>query len=32
VPCNADGDIYYQISASGASTFDVWIQIWGYYI
>lgn len=30
VPCDANGDIYYQISASGAGTFDVNIQIWGY--
>lgn len=32
VPCNADGDIYYQISATGAMTFDVTLQIWGYWI
>ena len=32
VPCDANGDIYYQIGASGAGTFDVFIQIWGYYI
>src|SRR5574340_1078315 len=32
VPCNSDGDIYYQIDASGASTADVWLEIWGYYI
>lgn len=32
VPCNADGDIYYDIKASGASTFDVHIQVLGYYI
>jgi len=32
VPCNANGDIYYQITASGASTFDVIIRIWGYWI
>jgi hypothetical protein len=30
IPCNTDGDIYYQISASGSSTMDVVIQIWGY--
>ena len=30
VTCNADGDIYYQISASGAGTMDVCLQIWGY--
>ena len=32
VPCNANGDIYYQIVASGAGTFDVHLQIWGYYL
>ena len=32
VPCDSNGDIYYQISASGASTMDVWIEIWGYLI
>ncbi len=30
VPCNADGDIYYQIAASGSGTMDVYLQIWGY--
>jgi len=32
VPCDANGDIYYQIIASGTSTFDVTLEIWGYYI
>lgn len=32
VPCNANGDVYYQISASGASTLDVYLQIHGYWI
>jgi hypothetical protein len=32
VPCNADGDIYYQIKASGSGTMDVHIQIWGYWL
>lgn len=32
VPCDANGDIYYQIGASGAGTFDVWMQIWGYLL
>lgn len=30
VPCDANGDIYYQITASGTGTFDVIMQIWGY--
>ena len=32
VPCNADGDVYYQITASGSGTMDIIIQIWGYWI
>ena len=32
IPCDANGDIYYQINASGADTFDMRIQIWGYWI
>ena len=30
VPCNTDGDIYYQILASGSLTFTASIQVWGY--
>jgi len=32
VPCDANGDVYYQISASGADTLDIWLHIWGYAI
>lgn len=32
VPCNSDGDIYYQIAATGTDTMDVWIEIWGYWL
>ena len=32
VPCDANGDIYYQTYASGAGTLDVYLQIWGYWI
>ena len=32
VPCDANGDIYYQIDASGAGTMDVYLQIWGYWL
>ena len=32
VKCNTDGDVYYQIYASGASTFGVFLRIWGYWI
>lgn len=31
-PCNANGDIYYQCVASGTSTLDVYLQIWGYWL
>lgn len=30
-PCDANGDVYYQIRASGDGTLDAYIQIWGYY-
>lgn len=30
IPCDSSGDIYYQILASGASTMDVYLEIWGY--
>ena len=32
VPCDSAGDIYYQIAATGGSTMDVVLQIWGYLI
>jgi hypothetical protein len=32
VPCDANGDIYYQIAASGASTMDVYLSFHGYWI
>lgn len=32
VACNANGDVYYQVDASGAGTMDVWIYITGYWI
>lgn len=32
IPCDANGDIYYQTYASGANTLDVVLQIWGYLI
>lgn len=32
VPCDANGDIWYRISASGASTMDVRLMIVGYFI
>lgn len=32
IMCNSDGDIYYNINASGTNTMDVIIRIWGYWI
>lgn len=32
VPCDVNGDIYYQIVASGAGLLEVYIRIWGYFI
>jgi hypothetical protein len=32
VPCDQNGDVYYQTNASGTGTLDVSLQIWGYYI
>jgi hypothetical protein len=31
-PCNADGDIYYAIEASGPDTLDLNLQIFGYWL
>lgn len=32
VPCDANGDIYYQTIATGANTLDIVIQIHGYWV
>ena len=32
IPCDANGDIYYQIRASGTGTMDVHLQIWGWWL
>lgn len=32
VPCDANGDVYVQIQASGAATMDVYIYIYGYQL
>ena len=32
VPCNANGDVYYQITASGTGTLDAIIEICGYWL
>jgi hypothetical protein len=30
VPCDANGDLYFQLSATGAGTLDVVLEIYGY--
>ena len=32
VPCDANGDVYYQINASGTNTMDCYLEIWGYWL
>ena len=32
VPCDANGDVYYQIAASGTGTLDAFIEIWGWWL
>ena len=32
ITCDSNGDVYYQIAASGASTIDVWMRIRGYWL
>ena len=32
VPCDGNGDVYYQIVASGTGTLDAVIEIWGYWL
>ena len=32
VPCDSNGDIYYDITASGTGTFDVIMQVFGYWL
>jgi hypothetical protein len=32
VPCDANGDIYYNIIASGSGTMDIYLEIWGYFL
>ena len=28
--CDAAGDIYFRVVASGSSTLDAWLEVWGY--
>lgn len=30
--CDANGDIYYETTASGTNTMKIWIEIWGYWL
>ena len=32
VPCDAGGDIYYQVAASGVGTLDAYLEVWGYWL
>jgi len=32
VPCNANGDIYYQVAASGSGTATIYLDLWGYWL
>ena len=32
IPCDANGDIYYRIGASGTGTLDAYLEIWGYWL
>jgi hypothetical protein len=32
VPCDANGDIYYNVIASGSGTMDIYLEIWGYFL
>ena len=32
VPCDTNGDIWYEITASGTDTMDVHLQIYGYWL
>ena len=32
IPCDANGDVYFEVNASGASTLDAWLEIWGYLL
>lgn len=32
VPCDANGDLYYQCQATGSGTLDIILEIWGYWI
>lgn len=32
VPCDANGDLYYQCAATGTGTLNLWLEIFGYWL
>ena len=32
VPCDTNGEIYYQVVAVGTGTMDCWVRSWGYWL
>jgi len=30
--CDANGDIYFRVVASGTNTLDAWLEVWGYIV
>jgi len=30
--CDANGDIYFRVVASGTKTLDAWLEVWGYIV
>ena len=30
--CDANGDIYFRVAASGTKTLDAWLEVWGYIV
>ncbi len=31
-PCDSNGDVRWDVTATGANTFDVWITVWGWVL
>lgn len=32
VPCDEDGNVYYEVNTSGALTMEVYLRVWGWWI
>ena len=30
IPCDANGDIYFEVNASGVGTLDSWLEVWAW--